>query len=207
MLRLLTLALALALVSAPALAQPGDEDAEQAEYIRLSAEMKTLASKNAWEGVERTFQRLEHTGVPLKYQDYFLAAQAARAAGNIAAARDRLLKANDIKENREVMDWLWELDSSYGKVSLQCDPGTLQLEPESMPFHPDRAAAVRFAEKQVADTGTFEGYLPEGNYTFGKFEVTVAPRVQTVRIDARGMEVGKKGKKGKEEPTTVAEAA
>jgi len=182
-----TLALAVALTLAPAsVAFAQTNDAAQAEYVRLSSEMKRLAEKNAWEGVEMTWVKLQENGVAPQYEDWYLAAQAARSAGDVTAARDRLIAANEIREEREVMDWLWEIDSSYGKVSLTADVGTLTLEPEEMPFHPDRAAAVRFAQAKVTETGAYEGYLPEGRYLFGTFEVVVVPRVQTVMIDARG---------------------
>lgn len=182
-----SLALAVALTLAPAsVAFAQTNDAAQAEYVRLSSEMKRLAEKNAWEGVEMTWGKLQKNGVPPQYEDWYLAAQAARSAGDVTAARTRLLAANEIREEREVMDWLWEIDSSYGKVSLTSDIGTLALEPEAMPFHPDRAAAVRFAQAKVTATGVYEGYLPEGRYTFGTYEVVVVPRVQTVQIDARG---------------------
>jgi hypothetical protein len=173
--------------STPAFAAPGD-DAARAEYVRLSAELKRLSEKNAWTGVERTYQAILETGVDPTYDDYFYAAHAARSFGDVTAARDRLLLANDIREEREVMDWLWEIDSSYGKVALMSDPGTHALEPDAMPFHPDRAATVQYAQQQITETGAYEGFLPEGEYSFGRFEVRVVPRVTTVRIDARGAE-------------------
>src|SRR5690606_35599656 len=116
MIRTLVLALAITLtVPAVSYAAPGDE-AAQAEYIRLSAEMKRLAERNAWEGVERTYERILATGVAPSYDDHFLAAQSSRSIGDVNGARSRLLAANDVREEREVMDWLWEIDSSYGKV-------------------------------------------------------------------------------------------
>jgi len=196
-------------VSTPAYAAGPDETA-RAEYVRLSAELKRLAEKNAWAGVERTYQAILETGVDPSYDDYFYAAHAARSFGDVTAARDRLLLANNIREEREVMDWLWEIDSSYGKVSLMCDPGTLELTPDSMPFHPDRAAAVQFAQTKIKETGTYEGYLPEGNYTFGHFDVRVVPRVTTVRIDARGAQdeqVARRERRGRRGRTEEAEPA
>lgn len=181
----LVLLLALGLTTPTAHAQPR-EDAVQAEYHRLSTEMKRLAEKNAWPGVEATYAKMKELGAELTHEDYVTAAHAARALGDVGAARERLLAANELREEREVMDWLWAIDSSFGRVSLQADPGAMALEPESMPFQPDRAAAVRFAQQRITETGSFEGYLPEGTYTFGRFEVKVLPRVQTVRVDARG---------------------
>ncbi|MBW2255496.1 MAG: hypothetical protein JRI25_12975, partial [Deltaproteobacteria bacterium] len=175
------------------------DEAARAEYVRLSAELKRLSEKNAWSGVERTYQAIIDTGVDPSYDDYFHAAHAVRSFGDVTAARDRLLLANEIREEREVMDWLWEIDSSYGKVALMSDPGTLELAPDSMPFHPDRAATVQFAQAQIQETGEYDGYLPEGAYTFGHFEIRVVPRVTTVRVDARGAteQVARKGRRGR----------
>ncbi len=96
------------------------------------------------------------------------------------------MAAHDLEATDDVMDWLWEFDSSYGRVELLGARGRIQLEPESVPFQPDLAAAVKFAQEQVRQTGSFTGYLPEGSYAFGAFSVRVRPRVATTRVDARG---------------------
>jgi hypothetical protein len=201
----LTLLLTLVLATPPALAgdaaaaadAAGELDPGQAraEYVRLQQELEKLASRNAWAGVERTYTALVATSVPPTFQDHLYGAHAARALGDVTSARQRLLAANTIKEDREVLDWLWEIDSNYGVVYLAADAGTAELAVEAMPFEPDAASAVTFAQGRIAETGLFEGYLPQGNYTFGPHAVKVQPRVQATRIDIRTGEAPKKKKK------------
>lgn len=178
-------------------------DAKQAEYIRLSQELEKLATRNAWAGVERTYGLIVQTGVTPSFQDHVFGAHAARAVGDVTSARSRLLKANEIKEDREVLDWLWEIDSNYGLVTLLADRGSIELKAEVMPFEPDQAMAVQFAQGRVTETGEFEGYLPQGKYWFGPHEVVVQPRVQAMRIDMRtdgGLKSkARKEKKGKKD--------
>lgn len=185
-----------ALLSTPALA---GKEADQAEYMRLHGEMEKLAQKGAWTGVERTYQRIQELGVELGYTDYVNAAHAARQAGDVTEARSRLKMAVEIKEEREILDWLWEIDTNYGQVSIKTDLGAYALDMAQMPFEPDRAKAVRFAQDQITQTGTFEGYLPEGEYTIGEYELQVRPRVQAARVDLRtGDDPGRKPPKIKE---------
>ena len=161
--------------------------ADRAEYVRLSGELAKLAQRNAWTGVERTYQQLEALdGVELSYEDYLQGAHAARYQGDVAAARARLKAAQTLSaDEREVIDWLWDIDTNYGQVSLYCDPGARELVVGQMPFEPNRARAVQFAQAQIADTGVFEGYLPGGEFTFGDYEFQVMPRVKAVRVDLR----------------------
>lgn len=186
------------LVSAPALAGDKADEAAQAEYVRLSQDLERLVQKNAWAGVERTFKACLETGQPLKFEDWVAGAHAARALGDVTSARDRLLEANKLREEREVLDWLWDIDSNYGQVSLQGDLGKVELEAVQMPFDPLMAKAVTYAETSVSETGTYEGYLPQGDYVFAGIEVKVRPRVMAARVDLRtdeGMAEARKKKK------------
>jgi len=176
-------------------------EAAKAEYIRLAQELEKLASRNAWGGVERTYLALMATGVAPTFEDFIAGAQSARASGDIAGTRKRLMAATELQEDREILDWLWDIDSNYGKVFLACvasgkDPITLSTG--TMPFDPAMAGAVRFAVAQVDEDCLFDGYLPKGEYKFGSKAVDVVPRVQSVRIDLRNMEKsrGKKKKTG-----------
>jgi hypothetical protein len=169
----------------------------RAEYVRLQQELEKLSARNAWSGVERTYTALVATGLPPTFQDHLFGAHSARSMGDVTSARARLLAANALREDREVLDWLWEIDSNYGLVYLAADPGTANLVADVMPFEPDQSQAVLFAQQQVTDTGTFEGYLPQGKYTFCGSEVRVQPRVQAVRIDFR-TDAGVKSQRKKE---------
>ena len=182
------LVLGMSLAAPVAIAQdpPVSPEAAQAEYVRLSREMQSRAERNAWSGVERTYQAILANGVPPSQEDHLLAARAAKQAGDAKSVRDRLALAIELGENLEAYDWAWEFDSSYGRVELAADVGTHELVPAAMPFQPDLSASVRFAQAQLQETGTFNGFLPQGNYTFGPYTIEVMPRVQTVQIDARG---------------------
>lgn len=191
--RLLLLAIAgLALFTAvPAVATdevpapPGEAAVRMAEYKRLHDKIGALAQKNAWQGVERAFEDMQATGVMLEFEDYLWGAHAARAIGNIGASRQRLKRCNSIREDREVIDWLAEIDANYGMVTLMGDPGKVELVAEQTPFDPVKKRAMEYAQAQILETGTFEGYLPSGNYTFGKFTVRVSPSIFGETIDVR----------------------
>jgi len=190
----LLLLCSLLLAATPVLAGSKEEE-RYAEYVRLSQDLERLASKNAWSGVERTYQKCLATEVALSFEDHLAGAHAARASGDITAARERLMAANEIREEREVLDWLWDVDSNYGQVSLKGDVGTVTLEPMQMPFDPLMAKSIEFATSKIDETGAFEGYLPQGDYIFSGVKVKVRPRVMAARIDLRtdeGIEAARK---------------
>ncbi len=195
----------LLLLPALAFAAPSDDEpvltpeqlAQQtnAEYVRLSQDLEELASRNAWSGVERAFLGILATGVSPSFDDLVSGAHAARAVGDVNAVRERLLLDNGEREDRTVIDWLFEIDSNYGLVYLAGDPGEVALTPAVAPFNPDHLAAVQFAAKQIEQSGVYEGYLPAGTYAFASREVQVQPRVSSVRIDLSSDGEGKKKKK------------
>ena len=160
-----------------------------AEYIRLSQELEKLSKRNAWAGVERTYQALVRTNGPLNSEDYKIGAHSAQALGKMSEARDRLQLANQFGEDIEVIDWLWDIESNYGRVFLAGDPGTVTLECAAMPFNPIQAKSVQLAIQMIGEEGTFDGLLPQGQYFLvsskGRQEVHVMPRIQNVRIDLR----------------------
>jgi hypothetical protein len=192
------------LVASPALAGvAADTDSaasssdatDSAEYKRLREELDRLAKRNAWTGVERTFQLMVETGVTPTFDDYKVAAHAAQNLGSIQDARDRLRAATMLREDKEVLDWLWSIDSSYGKVFLAGDPGEYALLIETPPFDPTQARALQFAVDAVERTGTFEGLLPKGTYLFGPHKIEVRPQVSQVRVDVRSESGVRKSKK------------
>src|SRR5262249_23099901 len=158
--------------------------------------IERLAAKNAWVGVERTFEELLHTGVPPSWDDWWRGAQAARATGDIAAARERLRSANAIREDRAVIDTLWEIDSKFGAVTLSCDPGSyLELQTASSPFDPDLLRAIEFAEAAIHDRCSFNGLLPIGQYAFYDRVLDVTARQDTLVIDLRGLPIDRRTRK------------
>jgi hypothetical protein len=169
------------------------DEPDQAEYNRLTQELELLAGKNAWVGAERAFTALLATGVDASFEDLMRGAHAARAIGDVTAVRERLELAKDVREEREVIDWLWQLDEHFGPVWLACDPGSLlRLETEAQPFDPDQQRAIEFAQSAIAEDCAFDGLLPAGEYRFYETVLKVEPRVQGVRIDLRGVEIDRK---------------
>ncbi|MCO4744153.1 MAG: hypothetical protein KC912_05155 [Proteobacteria bacterium] len=175
-----SLLLALVLMaSTPALAAGMDD----AEAIRLRAEMQGLAERAAWGGVERAYVALRDGGTDLTYEDHFLGAQSAKVAGDLGAVRSRLLAANAVSENQDVMDWLFAINSHFGEVALSSKPGSAELSIDKLPFAADQKAVLEFAQAHVAESGSYTGYLPKGVYTFGDQPFQVLPAAPTVTID------------------------
>lgn len=179
----------------PPVAEAGDVSvsADRGEYQRLTEEVARLAAKNAWSGVERTFLALQATGFPLSFEDWVAGAQSARTLGDARATRERLEAAKTLREDRSVIDWLWNLDTQFGKVSLACDPGSyITLIPKQTPFDPDQMRAIEHARAEIHDRCFFDGLLPAGQYEFYNRTIDVRPKVNTVQIDFRGVEIDRK---------------
>lgn len=170
--------LALLLASAPAVAL--SPQAAEAEHTRLSEEMRKLAKRNAWHGVEKQYQAmlsLQKDGVVLTYEDHMKGAEAARELGRITDVYNRLLAAREQQKGAEVRTWINEIQSNYGMTLLVRDDrydGDTALTPSAMPFDPAKRAAIGAAQQQLADTGRYDGLLPHGDYTFGGKPFTVA---------------------------------
>lgn len=171
---------------------------DPAEYTRLSQELEVLTSKNAWAGVERTFQELLATGVDPSPLDWYRGAQSARVIGDTGEARARLerAKGHGSGDERAIIDLMWDIDTRYGRVFLACDPGSyITLAAASMPFDPDLRRSIEFAQGRVREECLFDGLLPAGDYTFFDHAIQVVPKVMDARIDLRGVEIDRKQKK------------
>ncbi len=182
------LAIVALLAAAPAFA----DEVSEAENIRLTEEMRRLSKRNAWKGVEAAFVELEalkKQDVQLSYEDYWLGAQAARALGDINAVYRRLKHAAKIDGTQEVIEWLTDLDGTYGRVALQSRRrGDVILAPAAMPFAPDQRAAIEAAQAEIADSDRYEGLLPHGEYSFGDETLIVAAGqepLELVLVDER----------------------
>ena len=162
---------------------PADDPAVMAEYYRLHDEMQKLAKRQVWSGVSRYYTEMETLGVPLDYDDYVAGALAARHEGEVMLAYDRLQEAARIEGTREVIEWLWSIDTAYGRVTLATEPlEPSTLEVAQLPMLPDQRAAVEAAMRQVEETGAYDGMLPEGDYTFAGQLFTVTPGPKEVSI-------------------------
>ena len=182
----LTSLVPLVVVAAPAHAAP--KDAAEAEHTRLAEEMRRLAKRNQWRGVESAYQemlKLEEQGVELTYEDHFLAAQAARALGDVTDTYNRLRAAANVKRTDEVANWLADIQASYGRVELKRDDhyvGDSSLTVDEMPMAPDQRATIQKATGEVNETGGYTGLLPFGSYTYGGKPFTVEPGGNIVRV-------------------------
>lgn len=130
-------------------------------------------------------------------------AKSAEARGDIAAARaawrQALLRAErdgDTAADKVAVDALWTIDSHYGPVDLNIDPGVATLEVVSLGWSDAVATrAIDFARSEIDAVGRFEGYLPAGQYRLAASEVVVEARTYPVHVDlrtAKGAKVQKK---------------
>ena len=106
---------------------------QRAEYIRLSQEMERLAQRNAWSGVERAYVDCVETTHPMTITDHINGAHAARAVGDVAAEAKRLRAAKvvldategyELSVEKDLIEWIAEIDKNYTHVFLACDPGS-----------------------------------------------------------------------------------
>lgn len=175
--------------------------AAQAEYYRLHDECIKLARRQLWPGVERLYLEMEATGAALVYEDYLAGAMAARDAGDVLLAYERLTAAAKLNGTREVIDWLWSIDTAYGRVELRTEPlGPAELSVAAMPMLPDQRAAIEAAQRQLRESGSYDGMLPAGTYTFAGQEFSVTPGPKEVLILVRPVEPEEKKRRGAEEP-------
>lgn len=175
----LALALTLALSASPAQAK----DETQAEHDRLSGEIDKLASRLVWSGVERKYRELERLGVEPGFDDLMHGATAARELGDVERCYQRLKGAAKLNSTKDVLNWLWEIDSNYGHVELLTVPSrAAELEVAEMPFDPNQRKAVEFAMAGTRQDGIFVGMLPKGVYTFATQGFQVEPGL-AVRIE------------------------
>jgi hypothetical protein len=162
--------------------------AADAERARLAQEMRKLADRGAWRGVEANYNRmldLERKGVELLYEDHLLGAQAARDLGRITQVYQRLERAAAVNETDEVKSWMADIESNYTRVDLNTDPrykGKSALVPASIPLQPDQRAAIAAAQVQAEAGGAYVGLLPHGEYRFGEQSFQVGAGADVVRI-------------------------
>ncbi len=187
------LAMVAGLAAAPvAMAQ---DDAAMAESRRLAQEVRSLAERGAWPGVERSYLKLRELGQPLDAVVHLQGAQAAQARGDAQEVRARVEEARAAGGSDVPELWLEDLASNYGEaVLIAGDSGSLQVE--RRPFSPDRAAAVDFAAAAIDRDRRFEGLLPAGVYFLGahRFDVTGGEPVRVDLSDGQGTDCEQVGK-------------
>ncbi len=194
----LLLRLSPAIMLVCALPAAAADQAAQAEKVRLQEEMRRLASKNTWRGVDAAYVKmlaLEKQGVMPDYDDHFMAAEAARELGRITDVYDRLLRARAIKKVDASESWLTEIEGAYGRVELSRDPrfaGETALTPSEMPFDPAHRNAIGAAQLSLTSGTDYKGLLPFGTYTFGDrtFEVKQGAPSVSIYLSSSGGSAG-----------------
>ena len=174
-----------ATVLLPSLAQAQSADAER---FRLEEEMRKLAARNAWAGVERAYVGLLGLKIELPFEDHYMGAQSARYLGKFYEVYARLNRARELDPTPEVLSSLETLDAKYGRVDIKGDARRRpELSRPVMPFAPDERKAVEYAIEVVAGAGNFKGMLPAGDYLVGsqKFTVTLGKDWQVVEVSRK----------------------
>ena len=171
----------------------------RAEADRLSDEIRTLARRQVWNGVERKYRQIVELGVEIDSVVHLTGAYSARESGDLLEVYERLMRASAGKPNEAVIDWLWDLDHNYGRVTLVADRRrTAELSAAEMPLDPNRRNAVQGAVGICEREGRFNGLLPKGEYTFVGQTFRVEPGV-AVRVEVSP----KMRRQGVVEPTIV----
>jgi hypothetical protein len=156
----------------------------EAEYIRLQTEMRSFAKRNAWKGVEHSFQSCAEIKPTLEFDDYLLGAFAAQSSGDVKATRARLWAAHQLKEDKSVLDWLWNIDTTYVQVHIQAKPED-KLTYVGSDFYPQLPKMLQHAQKAFASGDGFNGYLLPGTYEIGALTFDVDFNTPKTRIDTR----------------------
>jgi hypothetical protein len=199
-------ALLLTLLAAPASAQAVrqadledlSEAAREAEYHRLSGELHRYAERQTWTAVEQAYLGCVATGAQMKFSDHFHAAHAAQSRGDMKAARVRLKKALDLDPDppRDLIDWLFAIDTTYSVARVQAYEGA-SIVPKKRPFDPVQSRAIDWANEQLQATGTFDGLLPRGVYTVDDTVVDLRPGQHGADVTVSEPGKKKKRKKGR----------
>ncbi len=191
---------ALGALLAPATAQAQTSD-QEAERYRLTEDMRRLAQRNAWVGVEARYADLLALRIPLPVDTHLLGAQSAGYLGKTWQVYRRLERANEVDPDPELQQEMAALDGRYGRVRIEGSARwELPLSRPAMPFGPDERKSVEYAIMVAKESGGFEGMLPAGDYVLGtdesneRLEFTVAPGPEWQVVEAtRGMVAGTAG--------------
>ena len=182
--RALWIILAFLSFSAHAGPNKNSPDAAQAELMRLTQDMSNLSKRQHWMGVERVYEKiLAIKRAEIHYEVHRLAADAARARGDMAATLDRLERAVAVEVHDEDVRFMTSLRENYGFVVLETSPRRpAVLSVDTMPFPPDQRLQIKTAMVACDKAGYFRGMLPIGLYRLDNqvFEVT---RGMTIQVE------------------------
>jgi len=147
---------------------------DMAEKLRLAEEQKKLASRNAWTGVERSYEGMLETKCDLGFDEHFLGAESARVLGKTWEQYERLERAVAFEDKAEIREAMESIDANYGRVDIRGNPRRRPtIERPEMPFAPDQRKSIEWSQEVINNTGSFYGMLPQGNYVVGGEELVV----------------------------------
>ncbi|TNE92298.1 MAG: hypothetical protein EP330_02225 [Deltaproteobacteria bacterium] len=173
------------------------QSADQAEAYRLEQEIKRLADRNAWAGVERAYEDLVKLDAQVSVEIHNIGAQSARFLGKTYEVYSRLERALAIEQDEQNASDLAGIDAQYGRVRIKGDPRRRpELIRAQMPFLPDQRKSVEWAQRVVAETGSFEGMLPSGDYEIAGKAFTVAPGAEWQDVNVSRKEATAAGARG-----------
>ena len=167
---------------------PVDPEA-RAEMMRLTQDLSSLSRRQHWQGVERVYERiLAIKRAPIHYEVHRLAADAAKARGDMAATLDRLERAVELETHEEDLLFMTALRENYGFVVLEITPRRpVTLSVDEMPFPPDQRLQIKAAMVACDKEGYFRGMLPIGIYRLENkvFEVARGVTVQVELAESK----------------------
>jgi hypothetical protein len=173
--------LASLLLATPALA---GNAANKAEGIRLTQEMNNLATRSAWTGVGRSYERLlALAGVTVEIETHLLAAEASRNQGDITQTWRRLHRVLQLDGlHAEAHLQIATIEATYGEVTLRVRnkwTGEAALIGIDLGFSPEYHIALDQAQRELDADGIYNGLLPLGRYQFAHvhFEIIGGPPV------------------------------
>ena len=127
--------------------------------------MESLVQRQIWTGVERKYQEMEKLQITLDAIDHLHGAYAARELGDMASVYSRLKQAAAIEPTKEVIDWLWDIDSNYGHVELLTVPNrSTELTIGELPFDTAQRKAVEIAIEEAKDCLLYTSPSPRDRY-------------------------------------------
>ena len=152
----------------PTLEEVAEPSVNEGKYIQQLEEMRRLSKRNAWNGVEAAYQVILGLGeeATVSAEAHHLGSQAARVIGNITAQYERLrlmLASNPTKsQETQAIEALNDISSNFGLVVIAVpENSSYTLTPSFMPFAPFERDAIAYANKQLEETGSFKGLLPD----------------------------------------------
>jgi hypothetical protein len=162
----------------PSVASADSYDIQKAERRRLRDKANKLMQRNAWSGVEKTFQEMRRLKkVAICWQDYLAGAQAAMNLGKpdlviarlwgAKATMKKLPKSCDTKKNetteQETTTWLKATMGEYAYVKIKAKKG-VTVSWQDAPFNPSLRQAGDAAINVLNKKRKYRGLMPVAEY-------------------------------------------